>query len=32
MNMKDGMFVVPGEKLGVIEEYIPGYGTYEREV
>ncbi|MHA1859907.1 MAG: exosome complex RNA-binding protein Csl4 [Candidatus Asgardarchaeia archaeon] len=31
MNRKDGMFVVPGEKLGVIEEYIPGYGTYERE-
>jgi len=31
LSGKDGMFVVPGERLGVIEEYIPGYGTYEKE-
>lgn len=24
-----GSFVIPGQKLGVIEEYIPGRGTYE---
>lgn len=26
--MVDEKFTVPGEKLGVIEEYLPGYGTY----
>jgi len=25
---KNGQFVVPGEKLGVIEEFIPDVGTY----
>ena len=25
---KSGQFVVPGERLGVIEEFIPGPGTY----
>jgi len=27
-KINDGMFVVPGDKLGVIEEYIPSRGTY----
>jgi len=27
---KSGQFVVPGEKLGVIEEFTPGSGTYVR--
>ncbi len=27
-NRKSGQFVVPGEKLGVIEEFIPNSGTY----
>src|SRR2546425_952420 len=25
----DGQFVVPGEKLGVVEEFMPGRGTVE---
>lgn len=25
---KSGRFVVPGDKIGVIEEFIPDYGTY----
>ncbi|MCK4952767.1 exosome complex RNA-binding protein Csl4 [Candidatus Bathyarchaeota archaeon] len=25
---RSGQFVTPGERLGVIEEFIPGYGTY----
>ncbi|MEM2272795.1 MAG: exosome complex RNA-binding protein Csl4 [Candidatus Bathyarchaeia archaeon] len=25
---RSGRFVVPGDKIGVIEEFIPGYGTY----
>jgi len=25
---KSGQFVVPGERLGVIEEFMPGQGTY----
>jgi len=25
---RQGMFVVPGDKVGVIEEFIPGPGTY----
>ncbi len=24
-------FVVPGERLGVVEEFMPGLGTYERD-
>lgn len=28
MKRKSGLFVVPGEKLGVIEEFTPGAGTY----
>lgn len=24
-------FVVPGERLGVIEEFVPGHGTYEED-
>jgi len=32
MNKKlDGQFVVPGEKLGVVEEFMPGSGTVEVE-
>jgi len=27
-NKKSGQFVVPGERLGVIEEFTPGPGTY----
>jgi len=30
-NRKSGMFVTPGEKLGVIEEFLPGPGTYVEE-
>lgn len=25
---RSGRFVIPGDKIGVIEEFIPGYGTY----
>ena len=25
----DGQFVVPGERLGVVEEFMPGRGTVE---
>lgn len=25
---ESGQFVVPGDRLGVIEEFVPGYGTY----
>ncbi|OYT46136.1 hypothetical protein B6U84_01030 [Candidatus Bathyarchaeota archaeon ex4484_40] len=28
---KSGEFVTPGEKLGVIEEFIPDFGTYVNE-
>lgn len=28
---KSGQIVVPGEKLGVIEEFTPGSGTFEEE-
>jgi len=28
---KSGQIVVPGERLGVIEEFTPGPGTYEEE-
>lgn len=28
---KDGEFVTPGDKIGVIEEYEPGFGTYESD-
>jgi len=27
----DGQFVVPGVKLGVVEEFMPGRGTVEVE-
>jgi exosome complex component CSL4 len=30
-NRQSGQFVVPGEKLGVIEEFIPNSGTYVEE-
>jgi exosome complex component CSL4 len=30
-NRQSGQFVVPGEKLGVIEEFIPNTGTYVEE-
>ena len=30
-NMKSGKFVIPGDKLGVIEEFMPNSGTYENE-
>jgi len=28
---KSGQFVVPGDRLGVIEEFTPGSGTYEQD-
>jgi exosome complex component CSL4 len=28
MKQKSGQIVVPGDKLGVIEEFVPGLGTY----
>lgn len=28
MPIKSGQFVIPGDKLGVIEEFIPGRGTF----
>jgi len=28
---KSGLFVLPGERLGVIEEFIPDVGTYVKE-
>ncbi len=28
-KQKSGQFVVPGDRLGVIEEFMPGPGTYE---
>jgi exosome complex component CSL4 len=27
-NRQNGIFVTPGDKLGVIEEFLPGLGTY----
>lgn len=27
----EGSFVVPGERLGVVEEFLPGSGTYEQD-
>lgn len=29
-KQKSGQFVVPGDRLGVIEEFMPGPGTYEQ--
>lgn len=29
MKVKDSNFVLPGDLLGVSEEFIPGYGAYE---
>ncbi len=31
MKIKDGDFVIPGDKLGIIEQYLPGKGTYDNE-
>ncbi len=28
---KDGAITVPGDRIGVVEEFVPGQGTYERE-
>lgn len=28
---QNAQFVVPGERLGVIEEFVPGHGTYEEK-
>ncbi|WP_455367862.1 exosome complex RNA-binding protein Csl4 [[Eubacterium] cellulosolvens] len=28
---KDDMTTVPGDRIGVVEEFVPGQGTYERE-
>jgi len=28
---KSGLFVLPGERLGVIEEFIPDFGTYVKD-
>ena len=29
MSIKEEEIVMPGEKLGIIEQYLPGYGTYD---
>lgn len=29
MKVKNGEFVLPGDKLGIIEQYLPGKGTYD---
>lgn len=29
MSMKDKQVVLPGDKLGIIEQYLPGDGTYD---
>ena len=29
--IQSGDIVLPGDRLGVIEEFIPGFGTYENE-
>jgi len=31
IRRRSGIFVVPGDRLGVIEEFIPGPGTYVRD-
>lgn len=31
MHIKNGELVAPGDKLGALEECMPGEGTYERE-
>jgi len=31
MKQKSGQMVVPGDRLGVIEEFLPGPGTYEEQ-
>lgn len=31
VEQKDGQLVVPGERLGVIEEYVPDAGTFVKE-
>ena len=28
INKKSGRFISPGERLGVIEEFLPGQGTF----
>ncbi|MHA1409181.1 MAG: exosome complex RNA-binding protein Csl4 [Candidatus Odinarchaeia archaeon] len=30
-EMRTGSFVLPGDKLGVIEEYLPGAGTFQEK-
>ena len=30
-EISSGQFVIPGEKLGVIEEFIPDVGTYVKD-
>lgn len=29
MSINEEQIVMPGEKLGIIEQYLPGYGTYD---
>ena len=31
MAVKDGDFVMPGDAIGIIEQYLPGEGTYDDE-
>lgn len=31
VTRKSGQFVVPGERIGVIEEFIPDFGTYVKD-
>ena len=31
MKVKDGDFVMPGDVLGIIEQFLPGEGTYDNE-
>ncbi|MBE6502083.1 MAG: RNA-binding protein, partial [Methanobrevibacter thaueri] len=29
MSIEDEKIVMPGDKLGIIEQYLPGEGTYD---
>ena len=29
MNIEDEKIVMPGDKVGIIEQYMPGEGTYD---
>ena len=29
MNIENEQIVMPGDKLGIVEQYLPGEGTYD---